>query len=173
VSRSGSRPWRRWGSIWRSSISPRRWIPGSCPPCRGAHRATHLSICLTIFGLGTILKYMPNRPVAELDRIFHALADPSRRSMVERLARSPASVSQLGEPLAMSLAAVVQHLGVLEEAGIVVSQKVGRVRTCQLAPGALRRAEGWLVGQRSRGERLLDRLSDLLAEPDDGTQDRS
>jgi DNA-binding transcriptional ArsR family regulator len=108
---------------------------------------------------------MANRPV-EYDRVFHALADPSRRSMVQRLVRGPASVSQLAEPLAMSLAAVVQHLSVLEEAGIVASQKVGRVRTCRLQPAGLRRAEDWLLAQRSEWERRLDRLGDVLASTD-------
>jgi len=87
--------------------------------------------------------------------------------MVERLARGPASVSQLAEPLAMSLAAVVQHLGVLNEAGIVVSEKVGRVRTCRLDPAGLRRAEDWLSAQRTQWEHRLDRLGDVLTEPDD------
>ncbi len=87
--------------------------------------------------------------------------------MVERLVRGPASVSQLAEPLAMSLAAVVQHLSVLEEAGIVASQKVGRVRTCRLEATGLRRAEDWLVGQRSEWERRLDHLGDVLAPSDD------
>jgi DNA-binding transcriptional ArsR family regulator len=115
---------------------------------------------------------MLNRPV-ELDRVFHALADPSRRSMVERLVRGPASVSQLAEPLAMSLAAVVQHLSVLDDAGIVASQKAGRVRTCRLEPAGLRRAEDWLVAQRTEWERRLDRLGDVLASPDDhGRQNR-
>jgi DNA-binding transcriptional ArsR family regulator len=109
---------------------------------------------------------MPNRPV-EFDKVFHALGDPSRRSMVERLVSGPASVSQLAEPLAMSLAAVVQHLGVLEEAGIVASEKVGRVRTCRLEPAGLRRAEDWLVMQRTEWELRLDRLGDLLASADD------
>ena len=95
------------------------------------------------------------------------MADPSRRSMVERLVRGPASVSQLAEPLAMSLAAVVQHLSVLAEAGIVASEKVGRVRTCRLEPAALRRAEDWLVAQRTEWERRLDRLGEVLASPDD------
>jgi DNA-binding transcriptional ArsR family regulator len=109
---------------------------------------------------------MPNR-LWEPDRVFHALADPSRRSMVERLVRGPASVSQLAEPLAMSLASVVQHLGVLEEAGVVASQKAGRVRTCRLEPAGLRRAEDWLVAQRTEWERRLDRLGDVLASSDD------
>jgi DNA-binding transcriptional ArsR family regulator len=109
---------------------------------------------------------MPNRPV-EFDRLFHALADPSRRSMVERLVRGPASVSQLAEPLVMSLAAVVQHLSVLEQAGLVTSEKVGRVRTCRLDLDGLRRAEEWLVAQRTEWERRLDRLGDVLASPDE------
>lgn len=87
--------------------------------------------------------------------------------MVERLTSGPASVSQLAEPLAMSLAAVVQHLAVLEGAGIVATEKVGRVRTCQLAPQGLRRAEDWLVTQVTQWERRLDRLGDLLAQHDD------
>jgi DNA-binding transcriptional ArsR family regulator len=101
------------------------------------------------------------------DRVFHALADPSRRSMVERLAHGTASVSELAQPLPMSLAAVVQHLGVLETAGIVDSEKVGRVRVCRLAPHGLSPAEGWLATQRSRWEQRLVRLGELLAEPDD------
>jgi DNA-binding transcriptional ArsR family regulator len=109
---------------------------------------------------------MLNYP-GESDRVFHALADPSRRSMVERLVRGPASVSQLAEPLAMSLAAVVQHLSVLEDAGIVASEKVGRVRTCRLEPAALRRAEDWFVAQRTQWESRLDRLGDVLASPED------
>lgn len=88
--------------------------------------------------------------------------------MVERLAHGPASVSQLAEPLAMSLAAVVQHLSVLEEAGILASEKVGRVRTCRLESAGLRRAEDWLVAQRTEWERWLDRLGDVLASPHDG-----
>jgi DNA-binding transcriptional ArsR family regulator len=76
-------------------------------------------------------------------------------------------VSQLAEPLAMSLAAVVQHLGVLEEAGVVASRKAGRVRTCRLEPAGLPRAEDWLVAQRTEWERRLDRLGDVLGSSDD------
>jgi DNA-binding transcriptional ArsR family regulator len=100
--------------------------------------------------------------------VFHALADPSRRAMVQRLVSGPASVSQLAEPLDMSLAAVVQHLAVLEAAGIISSEKVGRVRTCKLVPAALRGAEDWLGNQRTSWERKLDRLGEQLA-PDGGT----
>src|SRR5690348_3500295 len=126
----------------------------------------YLSRHLTVAESSAILKEMPNRP-AQFDRVFHALADPSRRSMVERLVRGPASVSQLAEPLAMSLAGVVQHLSVLEMAGIVASEKVGRVRTCRLEAAELRRAEEWLGAQRTGWERRLDRLGDVLASPDD------
>lgn len=87
--------------------------------------------------------------------------------MVERLSHGTASVSELAQPLSMSLAAVVQHLGVLETAGIVDSEKVGRVRVCRLAPQGLWPAEGWLAAQRSRWEQRLDRLGELLTEPDD------
>jgi DNA-binding transcriptional ArsR family regulator len=103
-----------------------------------------------------------------LDRVFQALADPSRRSMVERLSRGPASVSELARPLEMSLAAVVQHVQVLEASGLVRSRKVGRVRTCQCEPTALRSAEQWITRHRTTWERRFDRLGELLAElPDD------
>jgi DNA-binding transcriptional ArsR family regulator len=101
---------------------------------------------------------------AALDRMFQALADPSRRSMVERLSRGPASVSELAQPLAMSLPAVVQHLQVLETSGLVSSEKVGRVRTCSIEPGALRPAERWIAERRTSWERRLDRLGEYLAE---------
>lgn len=100
-----------------------------------------------------------------LDRVFQALGDPSRRAIVERLVGGPASVSQLAEPLPMSLPAVVQHLGVLESAGLVSTEKVGRVRTCHLEPEVLRRAEGWLGDQRVAWEDRLDRLGAELREP--------
>ncbi|MER7445221.1 ArsR/SmtB family transcription factor [Micromonospora avicenniae] len=105
---------------------------------------------------------MPNHQ-GSLDQVFHALADPSRREIVERLAGGPASVSELARPLEMSLPAVLQHLQVLESSGVVVSEKTGRVRTCRLAPAALRAAETWLGAQRTAWERRLDRLGDVLA----------
>jgi DNA-binding transcriptional ArsR family regulator len=111
---------------------------------------------------------------APLDRVFHALADPSRRGMVERLSRGPASVSELARPLEMSLAAVVQHLQVLETSGLVRSEKVGRVRTCRIEPAALRTAEQWISDRRTGWERRLDRLGDYLAEhPDEQDRGRS
>src|SRR5271169_6746740 len=109
--------------------------------------------------------------VADLDRVFQALADPGRRRMVERLSLGPASVSELGKPLAMSLAAVVQHVQVLEASGLVRSQKVGRTRTCRINGAALSSAEHWISERRSLWERRLDRLGDYLADTDDNTDD--
>jgi DNA-binding transcriptional ArsR family regulator len=101
---------------------------------------------------------------APLDLAFQALADPTRRIMVERLSQSPASVSELARPLDMTLSAVVQHLAVLEASGLVRSEKVGRVRTCRIEPGALRSAERWISERRANWERRLDRLGDFLTE---------
>ena len=109
----------------------------------------------------------------EIDLLFQALADPSRRAMVERLTRGPASVSELARPLAMSMPAVVQHLHVLEHSGLVRSEKVGRIRTCTVEPTALRAAESWIAARRSAWERSLDRLGDYLAEYPDGPPKRS
>jgi DNA-binding transcriptional ArsR family regulator len=113
--------------------------------------------------------------VADLDRVFQALADPGRRLMLERLSEGPASVSELGRPLAMSLAAVVQHVQVLEASGLVRSQKLGRTRTCSLNPATLRSAEHWISDRRTLIERRLDRLGEYLAEtadsPDTGPAD--
>jgi DNA-binding transcriptional ArsR family regulator len=107
------------------------------------------------------------RPDLDLDRVFQALADPGRRQMVERLSQGPASVSELGRPLAMSLAAVVQHVQVLEASGLVRSQKTGRTRTCRINPVVLRSAEQWITQRRTLWERRLDRLGDYLADHDD------
>ncbi|KAA9377590.1 winged helix-turn-helix transcriptional regulator [Microbispora cellulosiformans] len=104
---------------------------------------------------------------ASLDRVFQALADPTRRSMVERLSRGPASVSELARPFAMSLAAIVQHLKVLEACGLVRSEKVGRVRACHLEPRALTAVEQWAGERRRTWEHRLDRLGDYLAEQPD------
>jgi DNA-binding transcriptional ArsR family regulator len=99
----------------------------------------------------------------DLDRLFSALADPARRAIVERLSRGPAPVSELAKPLPMSLPSVMQHLGVLEAAGLVQSEKVGRVRTCSIEPGALSLAEQWINARRTQWERRLDRLGAYLA----------
>jgi DNA-binding transcriptional ArsR family regulator len=99
---------------------------------------------------------------AELDRMFRALADSTRRAMVARLVHGPASVGQLAEPFGMALPTVVQHLRVLEEAQIVSSEKVGRVRTYQLVADAMAPANAWIVAHRRPRERQLDRLGDYL-----------
>ena len=104
---------------------------------------------------------------SSLDLMFQALADPTRRQMVDRLSRGPASVSELAQPFAMSLPAVVQHLQVLEASGLVRSAKVGRVRTCTIDSGALSLAEKWINDRRIAWERRLDRLGAFLAEPPD------
>ena len=104
---------------------------------------------------------MPNQS-PDLDRLFHALADPWRRAMVERLSRGPAPVSELARPLPISLPAAMQHLGVLEAAGLVRSQKAGRVRTCAIEPRALSQAERWINARRVEWENRLDRLGDYL-----------
>src|SRR5690348_17039893 len=109
------------------------------------------------------------RTDAQLDRMFQALADPTRRSMVERLSRGPASVSELAEPLAMSLPSVLQHLQMLEDSGLVRSEKSGRVRTCHIEPAALRTAEQWIGQRRAALERKLDRLGAFLAEEAKGS----
>ena len=97
-----------------------------------------------------------------LDLAFHALADGTRRAILSRLVRGPVSVSALADPLAMSLPAVMQHVAVLEKAGLVRSDKAGRVRTCRLEPQALSLAEQWINARRSEWEHRLDRLGDYL-----------
>lgn len=108
-----------------------------------------------------IVRHMLNQH-AGLDVLFHALADPARRAMVERLAQGPAAVSDLARPLPMSLPAVMQHLGVLEAAGLVRSEKIGRVRTCAIEPDAFQLIEQWLTARRSEWEQRLDRLDDYV-----------
>ena len=101
--------------------------------------------------------------------MFHALVDGSRRAMVERLSRGPASVSELARPFEMALPTIVQHLGVLEAAGIVSSTKVGRVRTYQLVPAAMKPAADWIGRQQLPAERRLDRLGTFLDSVDPST----
>jgi DNA-binding transcriptional ArsR family regulator len=108
---------------------------------------------------------------AAIDTLFAALADPTRRVMIERLSRGPASVSELAKPHAMSLPAVIQHLQVLESSGLVTSQKIGRIRTCRIESKALRTAEDWIAARRATWERRLDRLGDFLADGAGGRDD--
>lgn len=112
-----------------------------------------------------MLNQQPN-----LDLMFQALADPTRRAMVDRLSRGPASVSELAKPFDMSLPAVVQHLQALEASGLVSSQKIGRVRTCQIEPEAMSLAEQWINDRRTTWVRRLDRLGDFLAETEPETR---
>jgi DNA-binding transcriptional ArsR family regulator len=110
----------------------------------------------------------PIGPPENIHRIFHALGDPTRRTIVERLSEAPITVSQLAQPLAITLAAVVQHLQILEESGLVRTEKTGRVRTCRIEPKGFRAMEQWIQDRKTTWERCFDRLVDFLSEPDDG-----
>ena len=99
-----------------------------------------------------------------VDQVFYAFGDPTRRKLIERLSQGPASVSDLAKPLGITLAAVVQHLQVLERSGVVRTQKVGRVRTCHIEPTGFDIAVEWIAERRTLWDRRLDRLGDILAE---------
>ncbi|MGJ5816405.1 ArsR/SmtB family transcription factor [Paludibaculum fermentans] len=107
---------------------------------------------------------MPNQQVSQLDRVFHGLADPTRRAVLKRLSTGPAPVTELANPFNMSLPSFLQHLDVLEECGLVKSRKAGRVRTYQLTPQPLQVAENWLEQQRSLWSRRLDQLDSYLSD---------
>lgn len=109
---------------------------------------------------------------AGVERAFHALAEPTRRAIVEQLSSGPSTVSALAEPFDMSLAAVMQHLRVLEEGGIIRTEKVGRVRTCRLEPSGLNVAAQWIADRRALWEQRFDRLGDILAEQEKGKKKR-
>ena len=111
------------------------------------------------------MKQNPKQKITA-DQLFNALGDPTRRAIVERLSNGPLSVSQLATPLEITLTAVAQHLQILEEAGLVHTEKLGRVRTCRVETTGLKVLETWIADRRSLWERRLDRLGDLLAEPD-------
>ena len=120
-----------------------------------------------------MLQYLPTQRTPgepPIDVVFHALSDANRRAMIDRLLDGPASVSELARPLAISLPAVVQHLHVLEASGVVRSQKVGRVRTCEIEPLALSTAERWISERRATWEARLDRLGEFLAETPDESE---
>jgi DNA-binding transcriptional ArsR family regulator len=147
---------------------PRRSGDHGCSPGSGhlanpASDGAHSSSYLTVVFVAHILKYMLEQTI-DLDRTFQALADKSRRTMVERLTLGPASVSELAEPLAMSLAAVVQHVQVLEACGVVKTKKVGRTRMCRIEGAAMTAAEQWITDRRRGWEARLDRLGDVLNE---------
>jgi DNA-binding transcriptional ArsR family regulator len=101
-----------------------------------------------------------------IDRVFHALGDPTRRAIIERLSAGPISVSRLAQPLRITLAAVVQHMQVLEASGLVETEKVGRVRTCRIEPKGFSVAERWISERRALWQRRFDRLGKLLGESD-------
>jgi DNA-binding transcriptional ArsR family regulator len=103
------------------------------------------------------------------DRVFHALADGNRRAVIERLTLGPATVSELAAQLKVTVAATVQHLQVLQDTNLVRTEKVGRIRTCQIDPAGLRNAEAWLHRQRTTWEQRLDRLDDVLEDPEKET----
>jgi DNA-binding transcriptional ArsR family regulator len=107
------------------------------------------------------------RKKPSVEQVFHALGDATRRAILEKLSNGPVSVSQLAEPLAITLAAVVQHLQVLEESGLIQTEKVGRVRTCRIEPAGLDVAEKWIGARRSVWEKRLDRLGEMLAEEEE------
>ncbi len=102
----------------------------------------------------------------DIHRIFHALGDPTRRAIVEKLSEGPVSISQLALPLVMTLAAVVQHVQILEESGLVRTEKTGRVRTCRMEPAGLSLMEQWIRERRATWEHRFDRLAELLSEPE-------
>ena len=106
------------------------------------------------------------KPASDYDLLFHALGDPTRRAILDRLIQRPMSVSGLAQPLGVSLAAVVQHLQILEEARLVRTEKLGRVRTCTLEPAGFQALEQWILNHRTAWEQRLDRLGDFLAEED-------
>lgn len=110
-----------------------------------------------------ILRHMPNQSAA-LDDVFHALADPTRRAVLQRLSDGPASVSELAKPFEMALPSFLQHLQVLETSGLIRSKKAGRVRTCEMEPAPLATAETWIAEQRALWEGRLDRLEIYLKE---------
>jgi DNA-binding transcriptional ArsR family regulator len=109
---------------------------------------------------------LSQRTSISVDRVFHALGDPTRRAIVERLSEGPISVSKLAKPLDITLAAVVQHLQILERSGLVHTEKVGRVRTCRMGSRGLQVAEKWIDERRALWEKRFDRLGALLAEED-------
>lgn len=127
----------------------------------GCSTGEYSSNHLTIISAATILKYMLNQSVA-IDRVFTALADPTRRAIVSRLSRGPASVSEIAAPLRMSLAAVVQHIQILEQSDVIRTQKQGRVRTCRIEPTALAGVEQWLKDRRLMWESQFDLLGEVL-----------
>lgn len=107
------------------------------------------------------------KPDPSIDRLFHALGDPTRRAILNALSRAPTSVTRLAEPLGITVTAVAQHLQILEDSGLVRTEKLGRVRTCSIDPAGFNRLEQWIREHRSQWELRLDRLAELLEEEDE------
>ena len=103
----------------------------------------------------------------EIDRLFHALGDPTRRAILDQLSRGPTSATQLAAPLGVTLTAIGQHLQILEESDLVRTEKIGRVRTCRIEPAGFSLLESWIKDHRTHWQSRLDRLADLLNEEDD------
>jgi DNA-binding transcriptional ArsR family regulator len=153
--------------LWRAA--PRRAVTGCLRPTSlqwhakvmptFAGRGIRLGIDLSI--LSCMVRHMPNQQM-QLDRVFRALGDPTRRAVLGRLSAGPAPVSELARPFNIALPSFTQHLDVLERCGLVRSRKVGRVRTYRLVPQPLRAAERWITQQRAVWERRLDQLDDYL-----------
>jgi DNA-binding transcriptional ArsR family regulator len=110
---------------------------------------------------------MVKKAAIDIDRLFHALGDPTRRAILDRLTESPMSVSRLAEPLEITVTAVAQHLQILEEVGLVHTEKLGRVRTCRIEAAGFRALEQWIQDHRTAWERKLDRLGQFLKEEDE------
>lgn len=141
-------PWR--AVVWRAQAGARRGAD---------QKLKHLlDFADPVIKVKYMLKYVPDAA----DQVFHALADANRRAVIERLTRGPATVSELAAQLGVTVAATVQHLRVLQESELVRSEKVGRVRTCQIDSAGLRNAEAWLRSRRTTWERRLDRLGAVL-----------
>ena len=107
------------------------------------------------------------KPQSQIDRLFHALGDPTRRAMLDLLSRGPISVTGLAEPLGITLTAIGQHLQILEDCELVRTEKVGRVRTCRIEPAGFTQLEKWIKDHRTHWEVSLDRLGKFLAEEDE------
>jgi DNA-binding transcriptional ArsR family regulator len=135
------------------------------PDLRGSGRprcSTQQNLAIDLTITGDIVSHMDNNHVA-LDSVFHALADPTRRAVVQQLGRGAATVSELAKPFDMALPSFMKHIGVLEASGLIGSRKTGRVRTCTLNPGRLAAAERWFGEQRALWESRYDNLDGLLA----------
>jgi DNA-binding transcriptional ArsR family regulator len=135
-------------------------LPVEAGPPGANDRAGHGSGAVTMLGAPSVSGLPP--PASVIDGVFRALSDPTRRQVLERLSRSPSSVSELAAPFGMALPSFVQHLRVLEESGLVRSEKRGRVRTYELVGASLQLAEDWLGRQRSLWEQRLDQLDEYL-----------